>query len=121
MAIARFALVALDCPDPLALAKFYQRIIGGVIKEETDSEEWVRLQSGAGVDIGFQRDLHYKAPEWPGGTPQQAHIDFDVSDLDEGERLVVALGAAKTELQPSPDEWRVFLDLAGHPFCLVKA
>ena len=29
------------------------------------------------------------------------------------------LGAVKTDDQPMPQSWRVFLDPAGHPFCLV--
>ena len=41
-------------------------------------------------------------------------------DLDEGEAFVLGLGATKTEAQPG-STWRVFLDPAGHPFCLVLA
>lgn len=119
MPIADFSLVALDCPDPMALAEFYVHIIGGAI-EKSPSGDWVRLQTGAGVDLGFQRVPHHAAPGWPDGAPQQAHLDFDVPDLDEAERLALAVGARKTEVQPEPDEWRVFLDPAGHPFCLVK-
>lgn len=121
MVIARFALVALDCPDPHAIAGFYQSLAGGEIKESTASDEWVRLQTGPGTDIGFQRDANYEASGWPDGAPQQAHLDFDVADLDEAEQAVLGLGASKTSAQPSPSEWRVFLDPAGHPFCLVKA
>ena len=42
--------------------------------------------------------------------------------LDEAtESLEQAAGAeVSTEAQPEPDKWRVFLDPAGHPFCLVK-
>lgn len=119
MAIASFALVALDCPDPRSLAAFYRGIVGGEVKG-TATDEWVRLEISGGADIGFQQDLTYQPPEWPNGTPQQAHLDFDVSNLDAGERAVLALGATKAAVQPSPDEWRVFLDPAGHPFCLVK-
>ncbi|MEZ5342629.1 MAG: VOC family protein [Acidimicrobiales bacterium] len=121
MAFARFALVALDCPDPRTLAEFYQSVAGGVINESGASDEWVRLQTDVGVDLGFQRDPTYQAPSWPDGLPQQSHLDFDVPDLDEGERAVLECGAVKAEVQPSPDEWRVFLDPAGHPFCLVRA
>jgi hypothetical protein len=53
-------------------------------------------------------------------VPQQVHIDFDVPDLDEGERAVLAIGARKHEFQPAPDRFR-YLDPAGHPFCLVRA
>jgi hypothetical protein len=33
---------------------------------------------------------------------------------------LLAIGAVKAERQPKPDRWRVFLDPAGHPFCLIK-
>ena len=120
MPIARFSLAALDCTDPRALAEFYRAIVGGEIKEASASDEWVRLQTGTGADLGFQRDPDHQPPDWPEGG-QQAHLDFDVPDLDAGERAVLALGARKTAVQPAPDDWRVFLDPAGHPFCLVLA
>ncbi|HJR93500.1 MAG TPA: VOC family protein, partial [Acidimicrobiia bacterium] len=47
------------------------------------------------------------------------HLDFDVPDMDEGEKAVLALGARKAEAQPGTT-WRVYLDPAGHPFCLVE-
>jgi predicted enzyme related to lactoylglutathione lyase len=121
MTIAKFSLVALDCPDAAALAAFYQQITGGEITPETEAGDWVRLHIGTGADLGFQQDLEYIPPTWPDGPPQQAHLDFDVDDLDEGEARVVAIGAVKASMQPRPESWRVFLDPAGHPFCLVKA
>ena len=58
---------------------------------------------------------------WPSADrPQQAHLDFDVADLDAGEEQVLALGAHLAETQPGTS-FRVFLDPAGHPFCLVLA
>jgi len=117
-AIARFGLVALDCPDPVALAAFYGSITGWPIGSQDD--DWVELDSGGGPTIAFQLAPGHRPPVWPGDEhPQEAHLDFDVSDLDDGERQVLAIGARKTEFQPSPDSWRVYLDLAGHPFCLV--
>ncbi len=53
-------------------------------------------------------------------VPQQAHLDFTVNDLNEAELQVLALGAQKAPVQPG-ESWRVFLDPAGHPFCLVQA
>ena len=52
--------------------------------------------------------------------PQQLHLDFDVDDLDVGEEQVLALGARKAEVQPGKT-FRVYIDPAGHPFCLVLA
>ena len=121
MPIATFGLVALDCPDPHSLADFYRQIVGGEIKTSTLTDDWVTLITPAGVDIGFQRDPDYEPPRWPDGPPQQAHLDFDAADLDASEAAVIAIGARKTDVQPEPDQWRVFLDPAGHPFCIVKA
>jgi predicted enzyme related to lactoylglutathione lyase len=117
--LARFSLVALDCPDPQLLAEFYQRIVGGEIEPQTASGDWIKLALPSGVDLGFQQDPDHEPPQWPDGLPQQLHLDFDVEDLDEGERAVLAVGARKAPTQPRPDSWRVFLDPAGHPFCLV--
>jgi hypothetical protein len=45
------------------------------------------------------------------------HLDVNVDDLDKAEQAVLELGATKTEHQPGTT-FRVFLDPAGHPFCL---
>jgi hypothetical protein len=61
----------------------------------------------------------HRPPTWPGDErAQQLHLDFEVPDLDEGERRVLEIGARKAEVQPGKT-WRVYLDPAGHPFCLV--
>lgn len=115
--IAQFSLVALDCPDPRALAEFYTAITGWEL--DYDGGDWVQLRSDRGATLAFQRVTDHQPPTWPGGErPQQLHLDFDVADLDAGEREVLALGARKTDFQPARN-FRVFLDPAGHPFCLV--
>ena len=43
-----------------------------------------------------------------------------MDDLDAAEAAVIELGAVKVDEQPRPADWRVFLDPAGHPFCLVR-
>jgi catechol 2,3-dioxygenase-like lactoylglutathione lyase family enzyme len=115
--IARYSLVAIDCRDPQGLAAFYSTITGWPI--EYDSGGWVMLKSDAGATIAFQRAPGHEPPVWPGDEhPQQLHLDFDVPDLDRGEEQVLAIGARKAEFQPS-ESFRVYLDPAGHPFCLV--
>jgi hypothetical protein len=94
--------------------------VGGELEQSSLSGDWVRLQLDGASDIAFQRDPDHQAPDWPDGAPQQAHLDLDVPDLDAAERELLAIGAVKAERQPKPDRWRVFLDPAGHPFCLIK-
>jgi hypothetical protein len=42
-----------------------------------------------------------------------------VTNLDEAEPLVLALGATLLEGSSKPIGFRVYADPAGHPFCLV--
>ena len=117
--IARMAWTAIDCPDPRALAEFYSAILDWPIS--SSDEEWVSLTAPDGQMLCFQRVGGYQRPQWPGQEhPQQEHIDLWVDDLDEGEAAVLGLGAVKHEVQPGQD-FRVFLDPAGHPFCLCQA
>ena len=109
--------VVLDCPEPRALAEFYRQLVGGDITYA--DEEWVSLRDGEKVQLSFQLASDYQPPVWPSADrPQQFHIDVTIeeSDLDDAERKVLAVGATKPELQPG-DNWRVYLDPAGHPFC----
>ena len=122
MAIARLQLAALDCPDPLALAQFYSAITGWDVRPPSmDDPDWVQLVSDTGVTLAFQRVEDYRPPAWPGqDVPQQAHLDFEVADIAEGERALLDLGVRRHPVQPEPDGFVVFLDPAGHPFCLVR-
>ncbi len=122
--IGRLSTFAIDCPDPRSLAAFYSAVTGLPIDpsedgdEDSEDDEWIELVND-GPTIAFQKVSNYVAPVWPGSShPQQAHVDVDVMDLDEGERAVLALGATKAQFQPGTT-FRVFLDLVGHPFCLV--
>ena len=118
--IATFSVAALDCPDPLALARFYSELTGWSVAADSD-DSWAELDSPAGATIAFQGVEDHRPPDWPGSEhPQQLHLDFDVPDLDAGEQAVLAIGATKAEHQPGGTSFRVFLDPAGHPFCLVR-
>jgi catechol 2,3-dioxygenase-like lactoylglutathione lyase family enzyme len=116
--IGRLDVAALDCPDPEALAAFYQSVIGGrTLRHE--GGHWVEVHTADGR-VAFQQVTSYRAPTWPEGpVPQQAHLDIYVEDLDAGEEAVLERGAVKADVQPDPADFRVFFDPAGHPFCLV--
>lgn len=119
MAIARYPRTVLDCPDPAALAAFYASLLGW--KVEPDGDDWADIVGGSGHRMEFQKVADYCPPRWPGqDIPQQMHVDVTVDDLDAGEQEVLRLGAVRAEHQPGTT-FRVFLDPAGHPFCLCAA
>jgi predicted enzyme related to lactoylglutathione lyase len=116
MAIARFPVTVLDCPDPKATAAFYSALLGWAVEKNDD--DWSAIRADYGDSLAFQKVDSYRAPQWPGqDVPQQMHIDVDVDDLDAAEAAVLELGATKHDHQPGTT-FRVFLDPAGHPFCL---
>jgi hypothetical protein len=116
--IAKLRAVVLDGPDPLALAEFYRALVGGELTSVDD--DWVSLRDGADVLLSFQLAEDYQPPDWPNpDRPQQFHIDVTVEDIETAEKQVLALGARKHEMQPDEAEnWRVYVDPIGHPFCL---
>lgn len=119
MAIAKIESVVLDCREPEKVAEFYGAIIGAKI--EQNDADWVQLERVDGLALAFQLAPDHIPPQWPKAEhPQQFHVDLLVPDLDAGEQKVLALGARKHEYQPRPTSFRVFLDPAGHPFCLVR-
>ncbi|MFC5822856.1 VOC family protein [Nonomuraea insulae] len=119
--IAEFRSVVLDCPDPQGLAAFYSDLLGWPITSVED--DWVVVTDGGSpMRVAFQLAPDHRPPVWPDPErPQQIHLDLHVDDLDEAERQAIKIGARKHEHQPSEeDSFRVFLDPAGHPFCLCR-
>jgi hypothetical protein len=117
MAVARMAMVSLDCAEPGPLAEFWAALLDGTLL--VDGDEISAVQAGP-MMLATIRVAGYRPPTWPGGDlPKHIHLDLAVRDLDEAEAEAIRLGATKAAHQPRPDEWRVFLDPAGHPFCLT--
>ncbi|MEU5158942.1 VOC family protein [Streptomyces sp. NPDC020875] len=116
MSIATLQMVTIDCPDPVALGRFYQGVLGGEL--DTGEEGWAVLRPVGGTPLGFQGVSGHTAPTWPeGAVPQQSHLDLTVRDLDAAEREVLALGATLLAARPEHG-WRVYADPVGHTFCL---
>ena len=119
MKFPRLHLIAIDCPDPIELATFYSALTGIAVETSSLYSPDIDLVHEAIPTLSFQRVDDFVAPTWPVGDVQkQMHLDFEVDDLDDGERHVLSLGAHKAEHQPGTT-FRVFLDPVGHPFCLT--
>ena len=118
--IGRLSGIALECPDPAALADFYSRLTGWSIVYADPG--WCSLgeSEDATFHLSFQLSPGYQPPTWPDpASSMQFHLHIRVDDLDAAERTVLALGGTRLHHQPNPDRSRVFADPAGHPFCLV--
>ena len=112
--------VNIGAPDPIALARFYEQLLGWEIAvEET---HWVLLvqDHSGGVRLSFQHEPYYTPPVWPAGPgdPQMMmHLEIRVDDLPTAVAHAIDCGATLAGYQPQ-DDVRVCLDPVGHPFCL---
>lgn len=115
----------VDCPEPLALARFYAALLQWEIAYQ--DAEWACVGApgaaqGAYPGITFQRNPAYQPPVWPGeadAQQQMAHLDFAVDDLEKAVQHALTCGATVAPAQFS-EGWTVMLDPAGHPFCLCQ-
>ena len=106
--------MVIDCPDPEVLAEFYAELFGLPVTYRSADFVVVSVDS-ASSGFAFQRAPDHVPPAWPDpARPQQVHLDVMVDDVAVAEQKVVALGA-----QRAPAGEHVYLDPAGHPFCLV--
>jgi hypothetical protein len=118
MAIGKLWSVTLDCADARQLAQFWAQVLDGKVAYASDN--FVGVETPGGVWIGAYRIDDYQPPQWPEGVrPKQSHLDLSVPGLDAAETALLEIGATKSAHQPEPERWRVFLDPAGHPFCIT--
>jgi hypothetical protein len=112
----RLAAISLDCADPAGLAEFYSRLTGYEVVFSND--DFVALRGD--IFLTVQRVEGYQPPTWPESErAKQIHLDFATDDLDGAQQIAIGLGATVADSQPRPDDWRVLLDPAGHPFCFT--
>lgn len=116
--IGQLRSVVIDCPDPRALAAFYSELLGLPVTYD-DEDDWVVIGGAPGQPrVAFQQALDLREPRWPDPErPQQFHLDVTVDDVDAAQAKALALGAMR--LAGEGDNFRVYADPAGHPFCLV--
>jgi catechol 2,3-dioxygenase-like lactoylglutathione lyase family enzyme len=112
--------IVLGSPDPSALASFYERLLG--YQRTQDEPGWVKIAppGGGGPGLSFQTEAEHVPPSWPAGREDQqmqVHLDIAVTDLEEAGARAREAGATLAEFQPQHDV-RVWIDPAGHPFCL---
>ncbi len=107
--------VSIGAPDPAFLADFYAALLGMELTRQ--GHEGTAIASGA-TTLFFQQVSAYRSPRSPDRvSPQQAHLDVVVDDLDRSEAVALEIGASRLQ---GGDALRIFADPAGHSFCLIS-
>ncbi|HNJ98109.1 MAG TPA: VOC family protein, partial [Ilumatobacteraceae bacterium] len=111
--IGRLGEIVIDCHDPVSLAQFWQKLLGGYVVRQ--SHEWVSLEPPAGLTVAFQLVPEDKVAK------NRVHLDVDVHDLADATAAAEAAGATRVG-EVVYDElggFQVMADPEGNEFCLV--
>ena len=115
MAIARFPSIVLDCPDPAALATFY----GALLDWKVESRDgWADVRADYGQCISFQQVADYTPPTGRARTCPSRCTSTSSSTTSTTARPRCSSSARPSTSTSPGTTFRVFLDPAGHPFCL---
>lgn len=114
--------VVLDTDNAVELSEFYEKLLGWT---RFPGEEYTVIanaeQKGFPTWITVQQVNDYVPPVWPetpGEQQQMAHLDFHVENVEEGVKHALSCGATISEIQYD-ERWRVMIDPAGHPLCIL--
>lgn len=111
-------VVVFDAAELTTESTFWAGVLGGTVDAEDD---WHMVLVDGKPRVGVQLAPDHVPPEWPDGNAQQIHLDLWVDDIDAAHKEVMSLGArllkAAAESE-SADNFQVYADPAGHPFCL---
>jgi predicted enzyme related to lactoylglutathione lyase len=115
-AIADLNAIAIDCPDPRELARFWGAVLGTGIAATLGDDHYIDLAPVSGVPIlRFQRVAERKS------TKNRLHLDLDVGDLEAASTRIEALGGRRVSERPLTEHgytWIVMEDPAGNEFCI---
>ena len=109
--ITGVAAVAFDCREPMALALFWQRLLGGEV--EADEEGLVELRS-ASVRLDFGPVPEDKQ------VKNRLHLDLGTDDVEAAVRHALDAGATLAHDVYDGDRWTVLRDPEGNEFCLLR-
>lgn len=111
-------IVVFDAADMEAESAFWAAVFEGTVRKDDD---WHAVKDSEGdYRIAVQLAPEHKSPNWPDGDPQQLHLDLWVDDLAAAHEQVIKLGAKLLKSVDANENFQVYADPAGHPFCLVQ-
>ena len=120
----KLSSIVIDSDNANKLSEFYQKLLGWDKKVYNHSEngDWIVLvnKEMSTTRLVFQQIDDYKKPVWPeekNEQQQMMHLDFYSDNVDESIKRAIECGAVLAKYQSG--DWKVLIDPAGHPFCIV--
>jgi hypothetical protein len=134
----RLCQVVIDTLNARATAEFWRQLLGLVYRpgheppataaDDPAGRDWLNLYDPDGEPrLAFQQVPALTPTTWPDhAVPQQLHLDLtvaSVAELDAVHERVLSLGGKlRLDRSDDPEEpLRVYVDPAGHTFCVFVA
>lgn len=117
--ISGIAALAIDCEDPVLVATFWQRLLGGDITVDDDGA--AELTGGA-VRIDFLKVPGVRTNESEGQKiKNKLHLDLRSYDYDGAITNAMEAGATAAADVYDGTAWRVLRDPEGNEFCILRS
>jgi catechol 2,3-dioxygenase-like lactoylglutathione lyase family enzyme len=120
----KLSSVVIDSNNAEELSEFYKNLLGWEKKVYNHSKngDWIVLvnKDESTTRLVFQQIDNYIKPVWPEEKDKQQqmlHLDFYSNDVDASVKHAIKCGATLADYQSG--DWKVLIDPAGHPFCIV--
>jgi uncharacterized glyoxalase superfamily protein PhnB len=110
-AVTGIAALAVDSNDPVRLAAFWQRLLGGAVSVDDDGDASLE---GPAVRMDFLR-----VPE-RASVKNRLHLDLHSSDFEAAVREALAAGATRADDVYAGGRWQVLRDPEGNEFCILR-
>lgn len=104
-----FEHVALNVPDPRAMARWYVEHIGMRVVRSVDAPPYMHFLADATGRVIFELYANPKAaiPDYPAQDPLILHVAFAVEDMDATIARLTAAGATVYSDEAQPDGGRL--------------
>ena len=106
-------VIVFDAADMEAESAFWAALVRGTVVRDDD---WHSVRVDGQRSLAVQLAPDHVPPDWPDGSPQQIHLDLWVDDIEASEAEALRLGARLLRAVDA-ENFRVYADPAGHPFC----
>jgi hypothetical protein len=111
--ISGVAALVIDCADPPALAKFWQKLLGGQVVLTASGDAELR-RSGSNVRFDFT-----KVPEAKAGK-NRLHLDLRSRVFEAAIAEALSFGATLADDIYDGGDWQVLRDPEGNEFCILR-
>ncbi|MGW6289192.1 VOC family protein [Streptomyces sp. NPDC055107] len=125
---SRFTELAIDCADPVRLARFWCAVLDYEVRDEDEGEEEGVVTIGPPVARqGTDRPgpvppvlTFARVPEGR-SAKNRLHVDVSPSDREQGDevRRLIGLGARRADVGQGDASWVVLTDPEGNEFCVL--